>query len=196
MVYKCIIHGVPRIEPLPKPPPAFSLPPPLCEKLGGISSTGLRECLTTERNFCAVSSGSVTSYEPKGMLFCNSKLLPLRRWEEGSDRCSSDCREFSARSEAITQSWIEIHVKKKHSLHIDQAKRKITVPLCCHPDKLLLHFREFLTEDQQGTNCVALASQRCSQKELQPHLLRALVDDALNSIGKAVETNAINRACA
>lgn len=111
--------------------------------------------------FCAVSSGSVTSYEPRGMLFCNSKLFSLKRWEEGSDHRFSDCREFSARSEAITQNWVEIHVKKKHNLHIDQAKRKITVPLRCHPDKLLLHFREFLTEDKQGINCKSLASQHC-----------------------------------
>lgn len=127
----------------------------------GISCSGLRKCLTTEQNFCAVSSGSVNSYEPGGMLFCNSKLLSLKRWEGGSDHHFSDCKEFSARSEAITQNWMEIHMKKKHSLHIDQAKGKITVPSCCHPDKLSLHFSEFLTEDKQGTNCMSLASRHC-----------------------------------
>ena len=162
MVYKCIIHGMPCIKPLSKSTPAFSLPPPLCVKLcsfNGISSTGLRKCLTAEQHFWAVSSGSVNSHEPRGMLFCSSKLLSLKRWEGGSDHHFSDWREFSARSEAITQNWMEIHMKKKHNLHIDQAKRKITVPFCCHPDKLSPHFREFLTEDKQGTNCMSLASQ-------------------------------------
>lgn len=73
----------------------------------------------------------------------------------GSDHHSSDGRE----SEAITQNWMEIHMKKKHNLHIDQAKRKIAVPLCCHPNKSSLRIREFFSEDKQGINCMSLAVQ-------------------------------------
>lgn len=161
MVYKCIICDMPReaaLKPLSKP--SASRPTSVWSSVNGISSAGLHKCLTTGQDFCAVSSGSVNSYEPREMLLCNSKLLSLKSWEEGSDHHFSDCRVFSARSEAITQSWMEIHMKKEHNLQTDQAKRKITVPLCCHPDKLSLRFREFLTQDKQGTNCKSLASQQ------------------------------------
>lgn len=157
MVYKRIIRGMPCIKPLSKP--SASHPTSVWSSVNGISSAGLHKCLATGQNLCAVSSGSVNSYEPRGMLFCNSELISLKRWEEGSDHHFSEYREFSARSEAITQGWIEIHMKKKHNLQTDQAERKITVPLCCPPDKLSLHFREFLTQDKQGTNCKSLASQ-------------------------------------
>lgn len=76
----------------------------------------------------------------------------VRRWLRS--HCSG-CREFSAGPEAITQNGREIHTKRKPNLHIDQAKRKITVPFCCHPDKWSPRFREFLTKiKREQTPCL------------------------------------------
>lgn len=59
----------------------------------------------------------------------------------------------------------------------------------------MLPFRQIITtlqrishKDKMGTNPMPLARQHW-QKELQPHLWRALVDDVLNSMGKAAEAN-------
>ena len=163
MVHKRIIHGVPCTKPLSKSTPALRLPPPF----GGSSVHSWHQlCSITQTSdhrtkfLCFILRISKFLWT-KRTLFCSNKLLSLKRWEEGSDHCFSDCREFSARLEAITRNWMEIHTKKKNSLHMDQAKRKITVPSCHHLDKLSLHFREFLTEDKEGTNFMSLAIQHC-----------------------------------
>lgn len=135
------------------PHPVWSCPFP------GISATWLHKCLIVEQSFCAVSSGSVNPCEPNETLFGNSKLPPLKRWEDGPDLRISDCRALCQKQLPRTEQ------KYEKNLHTDKAKRKITVPPCCHPDKLSLYFREFLTEDKHKEQTACLWQANTANKQ-------------------------------
>lgn len=120
---------------------------------------------------CCLLRISKSLWTRRDVVLQQQTLFPeeVRRWLRS--HCSG-CREFSAGPEAITQNWREMHTKKKHNLHTDQAKRKITVPLCCHPDKLSPHFREFLTKIKwEQTSCLWQAN---TDKRSYSHIFEGL----------------------
>lgn len=170
--------------------PCSQAPTLLCVKLSSfhaISSTGVCKGLATEQNLCAVSSGSVNPYEPGGMLFCSSKLPSPRRWEGGSDPTAQAAGALCWARGNHPELKGNAHQEKAQSPH-RSSKEKDYTSFMLPSRQIISTLQRISHKDKMGTNPMPLASQRW-QKELQPHLWRALVDDVLSSMGKAAEAN-------